>query len=496
MLENMLRRTVTREEYAEFHERTSFYGIWILVILVGVHTLAAMRTILEPLLWAFFLMMGLLPLTDTIECIIQRLCRFAVLPSACRRVRFLHGETPLDHRHSRVAETESELSDTDTESVSVEAEGCCSTGCGCPRMTAVIIVIVVFLGTVSAFFMVIYQSALHMRRDWHHYQRGAERISDLLDEVKDRVPEFVLHRAASKALETMEEVVNFLLTNMMEKATGLLVEIVMMLLYMVFWLCEPVHVGDAVPVLFKQYIMLKSLASASYALCIWGLLHALGVDLSAVFGIITFLFNFVPEIGPFFSMLLPMPVILFDGRLAGPLLKMVVALAGQLCLKFIFGNIIEVKLVERQDDMKMHPVMILFFVAFFGWVWGATGMLLSVPIMATFKATLHMMPDTYRNGLLILLEGDKEAPKRYLHRRTVSNQKLGRDAVSPGGPSDEVPRTGPAQRSREPSRELSAEGSEERLSAQRSAEERLSVRRSADGQPQAERQVTQRGSHA
>merc|ERR1719410_752774 len=129
-------------------------------------------------------------------------------------------------------------------------------------------------------------------------------------------------------------------------------------------------------------------------------------------------------------MMLPMPVILFDGRLRQPFFKMLLALVGQLALKFIFGNIIEVKLVERQDDMKMHPVIILFFVAFFGFIWGATGMLLSVPIMATFKAFVPYMPAAYRDYWLMFLEGDAHAPERWKllnedkdeHRKTVVNK--------------------------------------------------------------------------
>eukprot|EP00420_Gonyaulax_spinifera_P039407 CAMPEP_0197887172 /NCGR_PEP_ID=MMETSP1439-20131203/19281_1 /TAXON_ID=66791 /ORGANISM="Gonyaulax spinifera, Strain CCMP409" /LENGTH=440 /DNA_ID=CAMNT_0043506999 /DNA_START=92 /DNA_END=1414 /DNA_ORIENTATION=+ len=428
----MLNRTPVREEYAEFHERTSFYGIWILVILVGVHTLGAMRPILEPLLWAFFFMMGLLPLTDNIEWLILRLCS-ALPPCRSRRPpQSARKDAEASEHYSGVprqapapaADVDSASSETETESNSEEIEACCNRGCGMARMTAVILVIGVFLGTFIGFFMIIYQSALHMRRDFHHYTEGAQRISEWTNHLKDRVPDAVLQQATTKALNAMEGIVNFLLQTMMEKATGLLVEVLMMLLYMAFWLCEPVHVGEAIPALFKQYIVLKSIASGTYAFCIWALLHSLRVDLSAVFGLITFFFNFVPEVGPFLSIMLPIPVILFDGRLKQPLMKVFIALLGQLCLKFVFGNIIEVKLVERQDDMKMHPVMILFSVAFFGYVWGATGMLLSVPIMATFKAMVHVMPPSYRNGVLILLEGDKEAPSRYLKRRLSSGQKV------------------------------------------------------------------------
>merc|ERR1719343_824672 len=112
-------------------------------------------------------------------------------------------------------------------------------------------------------------------------------------------------------------------------------------------------------------------------------------------------------------MMLPLPVILFDDRSGSPLQLMVLALVGQLSLKVVFGNIVEIKLIESQQEMRMHPVVILFFVAFFQFIWGATGMLLSVPIVAALKATLHKIPPSYRDPILIFLEGDKTAPVRW-----------------------------------------------------------------------------------
>merc|ERR1740121_3340040 len=112
-------------------------------------------------------------------------------------------------------------------------------------------------------------------------------------------------------------------------------------------------------------------------------------------------------------MLLPLPVILFDGRRDEPIYRMAIALVGQLALKFFFGNVVEVKLVERQQDMHMHPVIILYSVAFFGWIWGATGMLLSVPIMAALKDAVSVVPQAYRAPILIIMEGDKRAPERW-----------------------------------------------------------------------------------
>eukprot|EP00448_Togula_jolla_P041056 CAMPEP_0170625416 /NCGR_PEP_ID=MMETSP0224-20130122/30744_1 /TAXON_ID=285029 /ORGANISM="Togula jolla, Strain CCCM 725" /LENGTH=391 /DNA_ID=CAMNT_0010951983 /DNA_START=42 /DNA_END=1213 /DNA_ORIENTATION=- len=376
-----------------FHEMAIVVGIWLLVGLIGVNTLASLRIILAPLLWAFFLVMGLLPITDRIEHLLQRCC----VAVSCRRRR---GRKVADSDTSALDEGVSEGEELPEHS-------------GCVRVIAVLFVVALFSMVVALFVAMIYHSALHMKREWSHYQEGARRISLWIHSLEDAVPSPVLMQATEKALSALQDLLSFLVGAFAETVTSVLASVVMTLLYMIFWLSDPIRIGQSVSSVFQQYIMLKSISSALYALCIWLLLHFLDIDLAIVFGLITFIVNFVPEVGPMFAMLLPAPVILFDSRLEKPLLVLCVATCGQLALKFVFGNIVEVNLVSRQEAMRMHPVVILFFVAFFGWIWGATGMLLSVPIVAALKTTVYMIPKTYRDPILIALEGDANSPIRY-----------------------------------------------------------------------------------
>jgi len=285
------------------------------------------------------------------------------------------------------------------------------------RLIAVLMVVAGFFGLFTLFFVLIYESAGHMHDNWGDYQAGAKRISSdmeaLLSMISKRAPAHMMQDVTDRMLAGVGDMVSFLVGATVGNLTGTLAFVLMILLYMMFWLCHPVYIQESVAVLFKRYIMLKTLASVLYASCVWVLLHSLGINLAVVFGLITFLFNFVPEVGPFLAAVLPAPVILFDGRLDNPWVTLGVALGGQLALKFLFGNIVEVLLIERQQDMRMHPVIILFFMAFFGWIWGATGMVLSVPLMAAAKGSLYMLPPSYRNPMLTVLEGDKRAPARY-----------------------------------------------------------------------------------
>eukprot|EP00392_Amoebophrya_sp_AT5.2_P001613 g1615.t1 len=178
---------------------------------------------------------------------------------------------------------------------------------------------------------------------------------------------------------------------------------------------------------FRRYLLLKSISCLGFGFAVGLWLNALQVDLAAVFGAITFVMNFVPEVGPFISydrtscwshhisMVLPTPVILLDSRLERPFFTLLLALVGQILLKVAFANVIEVKLIENDEKLKMHPVIILLSVAVWGHVWGPTGMLLSVPLMAFLKISLlsEIVPASYRDPVLVLLEGDRDAPKRH-----------------------------------------------------------------------------------
>merc|ERR550532_585016 len=150
----------------------------------------------------------------------------------------------------------------------------------------------------------------------------------------------MMHDMTKKVVGSLGDIVSLLVSATVGNLSSTLVSVLMTFLYTIFWLCHPVYVQESVAVLFKRYIMLKTIASAGYAFCVWVLLHTLGINLAVVFALITFLFNFVPEVGPFLAAMLPVPVIIFDGRLSNPWLVLGIALGGTLVLKFIFGNIV------------------------------------------------------------------------------------------------------------------------------------------------------------
>lgn len=268
------------------------------------------------------------------------------------------------------------------------------------------------------------QGALHMKQNAEAYRAGLHRLQSITDRAIDRLSE-EFHMTAildqkikeaydtilSKAQDMVWVIVDTIATSLSEGLTSAAV----MLLYVMFWLLQPLPTGGTVGALVRSYLYKKTLVSSLYGGCVACLFAALGVDLAILFGVISFFFNFVPEVGAFISMLTPIPVILLDGRISNPFLVLSLALVGQLVLKFVVGNVLEVKLVERDQEMSIHPVWVILGLSYFGFIWGPTGMLISVPILAMIKTAAisaqawdneeDATSATLAEGLLACLEG-------------------------------------------------------------------------------------------
>ena len=96
--------------------------------------------------------------------------------------------------------------------------------------------------------------------------------------------------------------------------------------------------------------------------------------------ILTFLFNFIPNIGSFAASLLPVLFAMIQFNNSVLVLWLAVCLIG---IQFIFGNIIEPKIMG--ESINLSAVVILFALLFWGFVWGIPGMFLAVPMTVILK---------------------------------------------------------------------------------------------------------------
>jgi predicted PurR-regulated permease PerM len=130
----------------------------------------------------------------------------------------------------------------------------------------------------------------------------------------------------------------------------------------------------------QKYLGVKTLISFLTSLFVMGILLLFGVDFVLVWGILTFLFNFIPNVGSFAATLIPVifALIQFDNPLLA--LWLAICLFG---VQFVFGNILEPKIMG--ESVNLSAVVILFALLFWGFIWGIPGMFLAVPMTAIIK---------------------------------------------------------------------------------------------------------------
>eukprot|EP00929_Paragymnodinium_shiwhaense_P040614 TRINITY_DN21181_c0_g1_i2.p1 TRINITY_DN21181_c0_g1~~TRINITY_DN21181_c0_g1_i2.p1 ORF type:complete len:507 (+),score=64.86 TRINITY_DN21181_c0_g1_i2:204-1724(+) len=297
------------------------------------------------------------------------------------------------------------------------------------HVVAITVVVALMICAIGGFVLLVFQSVLNLQDHWDVYRIGARNAMKGAEKLATRLtgglPKALADELASTAISHLEEVVSFVVSDLVTDLWHSLLEFLMMALFITFWLADPMPVGSEIEELFKRYIILKGMACFGYGVCVGILLWVLNIDLASVFALAASLLSFVPEVGPFVALILPAPIIMFDSRLESPMTTLLTASFAQMALKFVFANVVEVKLVEADQLMRMHPVIVLLAVAFFGYIWGPTGMLLSVPLVAYLKVGLlaDTVPPRYRDPILVLLEGDRRAPEKHARKRQLEEER-------------------------------------------------------------------------
>lgn len=134
----------------------------------------------------------------------------------------------------------------------------------------------------------------------------------------------------------------------------------------------------------RQYISVKVATSAVTGLGVGLSLWAVGAPAPMLFGLLSFLLNFIPTIGSVVAVLLPLPLLLATG--AAPV-TIVLALLIPGAIQFVVGQIWENKLLGDAFDLRASVVLLAL--VFCGKIWGIVGMLLATPTTAVLKTLME-----------------------------------------------------------------------------------------------------------
>lgn len=134
----------------------------------------------------------------------------------------------------------------------------------------------------------------------------------------------------------------------------------------------------------KYYIVLKTAISFLTGVLVSILLLIFQVKLAVMFGLLSFLLNYIPNVGSMVAMMLPIPIVLVDKNMAT--WQQVGAFVGPGMVQGYVGNVLEPVVFGK--SLNMTPLAILAALAIWGSVWGLIGAVLSVPLLAVQKICL------------------------------------------------------------------------------------------------------------
>ncbi|MCZ0812741.1 MAG: AI-2E family transporter [Pseudomonadota bacterium] len=150
----------------------------------------------------------------------------------------------------------------------------------------------------------------------------------------------------------------------------------------------------------NYYLLVKTAVSLITGAMIYVLARVFGIELALALGILTFILNYIPNIGSIVAtgmVALVAYVETGDAQTTG--LVFLVSAA----IQFLNGNVIDPWMMGRA--LRLSSFGIIISLAFWGAVWGIPGMFLSVPIMVMLLVICSHVPGLRKVAVLLSREG-------------------------------------------------------------------------------------------
>jgi predicted PurR-regulated permease PerM len=130
----------------------------------------------------------------------------------------------------------------------------------------------------------------------------------------------------------------------------------------------------------SRYLMTITMINICLGTAVGLTVHLLGLRNPIMWGVLVAVLNFVPYLGALTGIIcMTLGAVLSFDSLGYALIFP----ASYLVLATLEGNFITPMVLGR--SLTLNPVVILIALTFWGWMWGISGMILAVPILATFK---------------------------------------------------------------------------------------------------------------
>ncbi|MDR3337009.1 MAG: AI-2E family transporter [Treponema sp.] len=286
-----------------------------------------------------------------------------------------------------------------------------------PRIFSIFLAVVFIVAGLSFLGAVLFSSARTILTLYPKYENRLSEIyawvAGFFDLSYDEHLSFIENIWAQLGIRSRIRYITISLSN---SFISFLRDAIMVVLFMVFLLIETAYFREKIDLAFEskrserikkigvdvmrqvsRYLSLKFFISLTTGAIVAFALGLVGLEFAVVWGVIQFILNFIPSIGSIavgvgagvFALLQFWPD-------PGPVTVVVIIMLG---MNMIIGNFLEPKVMG--DNLGLSPIVVLFALMIWGWLWGFAGMILAVPMMVIIKILCENIP--YLEPISILL---------------------------------------------------------------------------------------------
>lgn len=276
---------------------------------------------------------------------------------------------------------------------------------------------IIFFLIISFFARIIKSNIADLSENLSAYEGNVHKVTDSINAY--------FHIDLTTQLNEFAGGLNFasILTPLINSISGLIGNVLIILIYVLFLLMEEYGFINKLNILFPdpdrnasikriiqrmdhsigRYLGLKTLVSVLTGGLSYIVLLVIGVDAAAFWAFLIFAMNYIPTVGSLTATLFPAFFALLQFGTFGPALWVLVIIGA---IQFVVGNVIEPRVMG--DSLNLSSLVVVLALSFWGALWGISGMFLSVPITVILLILFSEFEATRSIAILLSEKGKLE----------------------------------------------------------------------------------------
>jgi predicted PurR-regulated permease PerM len=150
----------------------------------------------------------------------------------------------------------------------------------------------------------------------------------------------------------------------------------------------------------RKYMLIRTLASVLTGLAVFVFTLSIGLDLAIAWGVISFVLNYIPYIGPLIAVVFP---VLFATAQFESWPMAIVIFGGLYTIQFLIGNYFEPMVAGKALAISPFVMLVAFF--FWAFLWGIPGAFIGLPVTIALFTICEQNPSSQWIARLLSTSG-------------------------------------------------------------------------------------------